>query len=106
MRSPVEESLSAAKQLLSNDGDIVATFNAKDGTCRSKLPRFNKSRRPRSGVKSLTKSYGGTKDYDKSKNEKKRNGMKENREPVHRARVQTFEIEYVLRDCNYSLWES
>lgn len=32
--------------------------------------------------------------------------MKENREPVHRARVQTFEIEYVLRDCNYSLWES
>ena len=33
----------------------VATFDTMDGTCRSKLPRFNQSSRSRSGVKSLTK---------------------------------------------------
>lgn len=33
---------------------------------------------------------------------KKRNEMKENREPVHRAPVQTFEIEYVRVSVNTS----
>lgn len=36
------------------------------------------------------------------KMKKKRNEMKENREPVHRARVQTFEIEYVRVSVNTS----
>lgn len=36
------------------------------------------------------------------KMKERRNEMKENREPVHRARVQTFEIEYVRVFVNTS----
>lgn len=86
---------------LSNRQRDTTLGNASDDDARrSKLQRFNKSIRPRGGVKSLTgNGMGGEtepEDYDKPKK------MKKIGEPVQCVRVHRFEIKYVNVTTSFS----